>query len=114
MSVSPCRQTDKNSSTMTGHDEPAPELRPDVEDVAAERKRKHTLGNVRLRHHETNDLVLIPTPSKDPNDPLNWSQPYKHYMAFLVCLAMMVCNFLAAGKMGTYFPARNSWISELT
>lgn len=31
-----------------------------------------TLGTVRLRNHETNELILVPTPSNDPNDPLNW------------------------------------------
>ncbi|KAJ2907049.1 MFS general substrate transporter [Zalerion maritima] len=79
------------------HDELAPELNPDAEEAKAEQKRNRTLGNVRLRHHETNEIILIPTPSNDPNDPLNWSQPYKYYMAIVVCLAMMMCNFLAAG-----------------
>lgn len=31
------------------------------------------LGHLRLRHVETNEIILIPTPSNDPNDPLNWS-----------------------------------------
>jgi hypothetical protein len=31
-----------------------------------------TLGHVRLRNIETNEIILIPTPSDDPNDPLNW------------------------------------------
>jgi hypothetical protein len=35
-------------------------------------KKVRTLGTVRLRHHETNEVILIPTPSDDPNDPLNW------------------------------------------
>ena len=72
-----------------------------------------TLGNLRLRHFETNDVILIPTPSKDPNDPLNWyrtpdwmrlsanmklrSRWYRYYIALVVCLAMFFCNFLAAG-----------------
>lgn len=56
-----------------------------------------TLGNVRLRDRETDEIILIPTPSKDPNDPLNWSQAYKFYIASIICLAMMMCNFLAAG-----------------
>ena len=33
----------------------------------------HTLGSVRHRHEHTNEIILIPTPSQDPNDPLNWS-----------------------------------------
>jgi hypothetical protein len=35
-------------------------------------KRIHTLGSVRHRHEHTGQIILIPTPSKDPNDPLNW------------------------------------------
>lgn len=35
-------------------------------------QRQATLGNVRLRHAVTNEIILIPTPSSDPNDPLNW------------------------------------------
>ena len=81
------------------------DVKPDVEEVSVEKTRKHhTLGHVRLRHHETNEIILIPTPSNDPNDPLNWSQPYKKYMAFIVCLAMMMCNFLAAGKFRALMP----------
>lgn len=34
--------------------------------------KQNTLGNVRLRHIETNQIILVPTPSRDPNDPLNW------------------------------------------
>lgn len=30
------------------------------------------LGHLRLRHAETNDIILIPTPTNDPNDPLTW------------------------------------------
>lgn len=55
------------------------------------------LGRLRLRHIDTNDIILIPTPSKDPNDPLNWSKAHRVYLAILVCCAMFFCNFLAAG-----------------
>ncbi|OHE99531.1 hypothetical protein CORC01_05109 [Colletotrichum orchidophilum] len=65
--------------------------------VPEETTRARTLGNVRLRHPETNEIILIPTPSADPNDPLNWPQWYKYYMVGLICVAMMMCNFLAAG-----------------
>jgi hypothetical protein len=46
----------------------------DVEKVGstADVARVRTLGTVRLRHHATNEIILIPTPSNDPNDPLNW------------------------------------------
>lgn len=31
-----------------------------------------TFGSLRLRNAATNEIILIPTPSNDPNDPLNW------------------------------------------
>ena len=57
--------------TMDG-DTIAAALDADHEVEAVEKGRKRTLGNVRLRHQETNEIILIPTPSSDPNDPLNW------------------------------------------
>lgn len=79
----------------------------------ADLNRVETLGSVRLHRQDTHEVILIPTPSDDPNDPLNWydtliqpsttwlmmsrSARYRYYMAALVCLAMVMCNFLAAG-----------------
>ncbi|KAH8597367.1 major facilitator superfamily domain-containing protein [Bisporella sp. PMI_857] len=57
----------------------------------------HTFGSVRHRHEHTKEIILIPRPSQDPNDPLNWSQRKKYYMATIICVAMFMCNFLAAG-----------------
>ena len=47
----------------------------------------NTLGSVRLRHVETNELILVPEPSDDPNDPLNWYVKYsigivRHHKGF--------------------------------
>ncbi|KAK5990310.1 MFS transporter cpaT-like protein [Cladobotryum mycophilum] len=75
----------------------APALDPNAEESGAEKLRKRTLGNVRLLNRETNTIILVPTPSSDPNDPLNWSQWRKKYIACALCLAMAMCNFLAAG-----------------
>ncbi|KAK7538432.1 major facilitator superfamily domain-containing protein [Phyllosticta citribraziliensis] len=59
---------------------------------------KHnTLGSLRLRHEDTNDIILIPTPSNDPRDPLSWSTSYRYYIAVLLSLAIFFANFLAAG-----------------
>ncbi|KAF4984073.1 hypothetical protein FZEAL_652 [Fusarium zealandicum] len=66
-------------------------------DNPAPTTRRHALGHVRIRNQETNALILIPTPSSDPKDPLNWSQWRKYYTAGLICLAMTMSNFLAAG-----------------
>jgi hypothetical protein len=38
----------------------------------ADIRRVETLGSVRLHHVDTHEVILIPTPSDDPNDPLNW------------------------------------------
>jgi len=35
-------------------------------------QRGNNLGHLRLRHAETNEIILIPTPSQDPKDPLTW------------------------------------------
>ncbi|KAJ5995789.1 hypothetical protein N7481_002766 [Penicillium waksmanii] len=56
-----------------------------------------TLGHLRLRHAETNEIILVPAPSSDPKDPLNWPRWFKMYTAVAVCFAMILCNFLAAG-----------------
>lgn len=41
-------------------------------DREGELKETNHLGSLQLRHHETNEIILIPTPTNDPNDPLNW------------------------------------------
>lgn len=42
--------------------------------VGPEAHKSHisTLGHLRLRDEDTNQIILIPNPSEDPNDPLNW------------------------------------------
>ncbi|KIE00041.1 MFS transporter, partial [Metarhizium majus ARSEF 297] len=72
-------------------------LDPNARNPAVERRRKRTLGNVRLMHHDTNAMILVPTPSSDPNDPLNWPRWKKNYIAVVLCIAIAMCNFLAAG-----------------
>jgi len=44
----------------------------------------NTLGSVQLRNPITNDIILVPTPSKDPNDPLNWYDHHKIPIASLL------------------------------
>ncbi|RYP00591.1 hypothetical protein DL764_006465 [Monosporascus ibericus] len=74
------------------------DIQPEMQaEPPVERVRKETLGNVRLRHPETNKVILVPTPTTDPNDPLTWSYPYRVYIAVLVSCAIFFSNFLAAG-----------------
>jgi hypothetical protein len=45
----------------------------DIDEIEHVGERSHQgLGTLRLRHQETQEILLIPTPSDDPNDPLNW------------------------------------------
>lgn len=37
-----------------------------------ERKTTRNLGSLRLRDENNNELILVPTPSRHPDDPLNW------------------------------------------
>ncbi|KAM0346308.1 hypothetical protein ACHAPU_005739 [Fusarium lateritium] len=55
------------------------------------------LGELRLRNEEDNTIILIPAPTNDPNDPLNWPKSYRVYIAVLVSFAIFFSNFLAAG-----------------
>ncbi|KAL4874498.1 MFS transporter [Aspergillus karnatakaensis] len=55
-----------------------------------------TLGRVRLQD-EQGTRLLVPQPSTDPNDPLNWSRPFKVYIAVLTCVALTWVNFFAGG-----------------
>jgi hypothetical protein len=34
--------------------------------------RYQALGTARLRHQETQEILLIPQPPDEPTDPLNW------------------------------------------
>lgn len=77
--------------------------------------RVKTLGTIRLHDEGTGEIVLIPQPSDDPNDPLNWyvtwspnnllysltfggrSRPYRLYLTFLICFALFTANYLING-----------------
>ncbi|KAI0017930.1 major facilitator superfamily domain-containing protein [Xylariomycetidae sp. FL0641] len=56
-----------------------------------------TLGTLRIRNEHTNEIILIPTPSSDPNDPLNWPYWYKYYVTGLASWCIFLCTFCTAG-----------------
>ncbi|KAJ5938032.1 hypothetical protein N7454_004374 [Penicillium verhagenii] len=68
-----------------------------VDSIDLKARHTNTLGSVQLRNPITNDIILVPTPSKDPNDPLNWSRSYRVYIAIISCAAIFMAQFLAAG-----------------
>lgn len=75
---------------------------------------KSSLGTIRLRNIHTKDIVFIPTPCNDPNDPLTWcrtldkerpqqklilcrSTPMRAYLTFLAVLVIFMGNFFSVG-----------------
>ena len=59
-----------------------------------------SLGTVQLRNHETNERILVPTPSNDPNDPLNWSTARRYYIFALSCMGIFLAHGIAVGPSG--------------
>ncbi len=49
-------------------------------------------------------MRLIPQPSDDPNDPLNWSWGAKHLMLFIVSLTAFLPDFGSAIGAVTLLP----------
>jgi hypothetical protein len=50
-------------------------------------------GDLNVKHSEGHeDIILVPTPSDDPEDPLNWSKKRKllHTSCMIVYTVMMV------------------------
>ena len=89
--------TTKDETSVTRFEDEEANYYADINTKRNDLERINTHGSVRLRHAETNEIVLVPQPSSDPNDPLNWSKGYRMYQAVLVCMAMVMCNWLAAG-----------------
>ena len=54
-------------------------------DLEGTLRAKHALGG-------QNDVVLVPTPSDDPDDPLNWSS--KRKLLSTACISMWVARLL--------------------
>ncbi|KAJ9131793.1 Major facilitator superfamily domain, general substrate transporter [Pleurostoma richardsiae] len=63
-----------------------------------------SLGIIQLRDHETNERILVPKPSDDPNDPLNWSKARRNYVFGLACTAIFLAHCLAVGPSVALVP----------
>lgn len=50
----------------------------------------HVVGTRHLDRGRHRDIVLIPAPSNDPDDPLNWSPRRK--LLSTVCVSACVCH----------------------
>ncbi|KFY12347.1 hypothetical protein V492_03928 [Pseudogymnoascus sp. VKM F-4246] len=67
------------------------------------------LGHVNSRHLKTSRTTLIPQPSDDPNDPLNWSQTKKNLILFVVSCTAFLPDFGSAVGAVTLLPQATAW-----
>ncbi|KAG7891939.1 hypothetical protein KL925_001884 [Ogataea polymorpha] len=65
----------------------------------------HTLN---VEHNGNSDVVLIPQPTKDPNDPLRWSRPKKEFQYAI----LWIWSFLTSVATNWVGPAWDYWVSE--
>ena len=65
-----------------------------------ERPLEMTKSGRQIVYH--NNIVLNPTPSSDPNDPLNWSWLKKHYTLAIVCYLSFLQGFAVTVIISSY------------
>ncbi|KAL8999602.1 MAG: hypothetical protein Q9169_001562 [Polycauliona sp. 2 TL-2023] len=53
--------------------------------------------------------VLIPQPSSDPNDPLNWSEKKKHIILFVISVVAFMPDFGSSMGIITLLPQATQW-----
>ena len=56
-----------------------------------------TLASHRFKSKENSDIVLIPQPTDDPNDPLNWPRWKKHVALVSVSFLSMAAGWYIGG-----------------
>lgn len=59
-----------------------------------------------LTHRQT---VLLPQPTDDPNDPLNWSWSKKHLILLTVAWAALCADWTSASGSAIIFPQAAEW-----
>jgi MFS family permease len=65
--------------------------------------------NVRHLEHGLKDIVLVPRPTADPDDPLNWSRPRKYLSLFCTMTYVWMIGISSAAIYSVFLP-----ISEAT
>ena len=57
----------------------------------------------------TTQTILVPQPSDDPNDPLNWSETKKNLVLFTISVAAFIADFQAAVGAADLVPQSVEW-----
>jgi hypothetical protein len=63
-----------------------------------------TLGSIRLRDQHTGEVILVPTPTKDPNDPLVLHPPHRIRNSWNLELESFVQGLHNRPRLFGYFP----------
>ena len=61
-------------------------------------------GAAEVKTASDGHTVLIPQPSSDPNDPLNWSPIRKHTMLFVISVVSFMPDFASSIGIITLIP----------
>jgi hypothetical protein len=64
------------------------------------------LGTMSARHAEggQRDIVLVPSPSSDPDDPLNWSPSRKALSTICMCIYTLMVGIASAAIYSVLVP----------
>ena len=62
------------------------------------------LRDANLKTTADGKTILIPQPSTDPNDPLNWSSLKKHIILFVITVVTFVPDYTSASGVVTLLP----------
>lgn len=72
-------------------------------------KRELGLPNDAILKKADNGTVLIPQPTDDPRDPLNWSPSKKRIIMVMLAIAAFTCDFSAAIGSPAIIPQAQEW-----
>ena len=61
-------------------------------------------GDIDLKLASDGHTILIPQPSEDPQDPLNWSRTRKHVILFIISAAAFLPDYGSATGAVTLLP----------
>jgi hypothetical protein len=76
-------------------------------DIGAAHLEKGDAGNLKLA--KDGHTVLVPQPSEDPNDPLNWSSTRKHLLLAVVSFTAFLGDFGSAAGIPLIVVQGEEW-----
>lgn len=88
------------------HLEHVPGTAPLIDVISAEETTSRRLDTALLKHAKSkgrdSDVLLVPQPSRSPNDPLNWPLWKKDLMLFFICIDTAIVGAWVSIVESTY------------